>query len=200
MVACPERAELVAVGTAGATAAPPRPALCTLFAPPVFSCHNFPAALPGASLSQAVPLEGVAESVHSAGQYLVAAVAELGPSYPDSLNGSIVVLDFAGEGFGAAPPERPARAAPRGKRPAEQQQQEGRGPQQRGSSKASRAGKRSAGVAAGSTQRKVNKGAKSGKARAAAKPSSGGRGSGRRQQAAPAADEEAGPSRKRGRR
>ncbi|KAL4448863.1 hypothetical protein ABPG77_007580 [Micractinium sp. CCAP 211/92] len=153
---------------------------------------------------KAVPLEGVPESVHSAGQYLVAAVAELGPSYPDSLNGSIVVLDFGGEGFGAAPPEAPARATPRGTPHTEQQQQEeqrrGRGPRQQGSSKAGGAGKRSAAAAAGRTQSKAARGAKSTKGQLAAKPSSGGRGSARRQQPAAAIEDEAGPSRKRGRR
>lgn len=144
-----------------------------------------------------MPLEGVPESVHSAGQYLVAAVAELGPSYPDSLNGSIVVLDFAGEGFGAALPESPAQTAPAGAQQ-QQQQQRSSGVRQLGNGKAQRARKRSDPAAGGNTPGKVAKGAKGGRSKAAAKPS-GSRGGGRLQ-AARAGEEEAGPSRKRGRR
>ncbi|KAL4422825.1 hypothetical protein ABPG75_009022 [Micractinium tetrahymenae] len=151
---------------------------------------------------KAVPLEGIAESVHSAGQYLVAAVAELGPSYPDSLNGSIVVLDFAGEGFGAALPEAPARAARRGAQQAQQQQQrQVEQPWLRGGGKSGKSGKRAAAAAAAEpTQGEGAKAAK-GKGKAATRPASGARGSSSRQAAAaPPEEEEAGPSRKRGRR
>jgi hypothetical protein len=49
---------------------------------------------------KAIPVDGTLEAVHSAGHYVVMAVAEL-DSYPDGPSGSIVVLDFSGQGFGS---------------------------------------------------------------------------------------------------
>lgn len=49
---------------------------------------------------KAIPVDGTLEAVHSAGHYVVMAVAKL-DSYPDGPSGSIVVLDFSGQGFGS---------------------------------------------------------------------------------------------------
>lgn len=65
---------------------------------------------------KAVPVEGAIEAVHSAGHYAVMAVAPL-QSYPEGLNGSLVVLDFSQEGFGLSEAQRAQQAqAQRGHR------------------------------------------------------------------------------------
>ena len=47
-------------------------------------------------------MEGAIESLHSAGQYLVLAASDLG-GFPEGVNGSLIVLDFAGgPGFGCS--------------------------------------------------------------------------------------------------
>ena len=59
---------------------------------------------------KAVPMDGQVEAVHSAGQFLLAAVA--GPG-GEGLAGSLVVLDFSGAGLGATPAPAAGKAAQR---------------------------------------------------------------------------------------
>jgi hypothetical protein len=170
---------------------------------------------------KAVPLEGVCESVHSAGQYVVCSVAEQG-SYPEGASGSLVVLDFGGTGLGVSPAPSPSTAAtaraaaqPGGKQQQQQQQQQRRRQQ--------RAGGKSAAAAQEEEeeegheeeqqeqqqQQQQQQQQKPARRRSKPKPKDlqrkqqqqrGGGGSSRNAAAAAAADEEAGPSQKRGRR
>ena len=131
--------------------------------------------------------------MHTAGQYVVLSVAELG-SYPHGLNGSIVVLDFGGRGLGG--PGELAAATPDPVPAPEQQEQEQRGGRQR------------RGGSAASKQRKDDKEeeeeeGKHSKSRRRAKPNKrqgGSRAKGKAPATQAATDDEAGPSRKRGKR
>ncbi|PRW32830.1 hypothetical protein C2E21_8028 [Chlorella sorokiniana] len=143
---------------------------------------------------KAVPVEGAIESLHSAGQYLVLAASELG-GFPEGLNGSLVVLDFAGgPGFGcSAEPAGRGRARSgtsgggggrrrQGQQPKQQQAEQQEDP-------SGKSGKRKK-QQEGEQRRRQGKGkSKAGSSQAA-----------RRSTTAAAAEEEPGPSRKRGRR
>lgn len=54
---------------------------------------------------KAIPVEGPIEAVHSAGHFVAMAVAPL-EAYPDGTVGSLVVLDFRGQGFGLTASQR----------------------------------------------------------------------------------------------
>jgi len=59
---------------------------------------------------KAVPVEGVLESVHSAGHYILMAMAPL-EGFPGGIHGSLPVLDFTGEGFGLKSSQQQRRHA-----------------------------------------------------------------------------------------
>ena len=140
---------------------------------------------------QVVPVEGAIESLHSAGQYVVLAVSELG-ALPGGVTGSLVVLDFAGgAGFGCS--TEPAREQVRGR---------ARGGGAGGSGRQQQQGQR---AKQQQPQRQREPSGKAGKRKRPQegeqqKAERGGRGARRSRKPAPTADEEAGPSRKRGRR
>ena len=150
------------------------------------------------SQPQAVPIEGAIESLHSAGQYLVLAASDLA-GFPEGLNGSLVVLDFAGgPGFGCgAEPAGRGRAkgsssggggaARRGRQTKQQQHAEQQAEQQ--AEPGGKGGKRKRQQQEGEQQQRQRKGKSKGRGRAAQR---GGK--------AAAAEEEVGPSRKRSRR
>lgn len=144
-------------------------------------------------LSQAVPVEGAIESLHSAGQYLVLAASDLG-GFPEGVNGSLIVLDFAGgPGFGCStePATRGTARAGAGSGSGQRQRRQAK---QQSEQQDEAGGKRAKRVKQqeGEQQRRQAKGkgkAKGGGGRTAAQ-----RGS------KVAAEEEPGPSRKRARR
>ncbi|KAL4857432.1 Queuine tRNA-ribosyltransferase accessory subunit 2 [Chlorella vulgaris] len=163
---------------------------------------------------KAVPLEGVCESVHSAGQYVVCSVAEQG-SYPEGASGSLVVLDFGGTGLGVSPTPSPSTAAtaraaaqPGGKQQQQQQQQQHRRRQQRAGGKSTAAAQEEEeeeGHEEEQQEQQQQQQQQQKPARRRAKPKDpqrkqqqqrGGGGSSRNAAAAAAADEEAGPSQK----
>ena len=91
---------------------------------------------------KAVPIEGSVESVHSAGQYLVAAVTPAA-SFPEGLNGALVVLDFGGAGFGCqAEAAEAAAGGSRSKAGRRKQQQDAARRQRAPGTKAGKVGKR----------------------------------------------------------
>lgn len=139
--------------------------------------------------TQAVPIEGAIESLHSAGQYLVLAASDLG-SLTEGLNGSLIVLDFAGgAGFGcSAEPAMRGRARPGTGSSGSARQRQGRQPKQQ-EEQQEPGGKRKKQQEEGKQRRQ-----RKGKGRAAAGPAA------RRGSKAAAAEEEPGPSRKRSRR
>lgn len=121
------------------------------------------------------------ESVHSAGQYLVLSIAELG-SYPEGLRGSIVVLDFSGNQAGFGLEEEPAAkpVAARAKRPA--------------------AGARSRGGTAAGKQQQQKQKQKQGKAAAKPRGGSSSKGGAKGTSTTAAAEEDLGRPAKRSRR
>ena len=148
---------------------------------------------------KAIPLEGVCEAVHCAGQYCL---LSLGPliGTPDPGTGSLVVLDYSGAGFGAPQQQaQPVVAAAGGSAAGAAAAGAAESKQRRGGGKTpAKGGKQQAGKASRGKQTQE-------KGKAAAKPkpggsTGGGRGGKAAAAAAAAADDEPGPSRKRGKR
>ena len=141
---------------------------------------------------QAVPIEGAIESLHSAGQYLVLAASDLG-NLTEGLNGSLIVLDFAGgAGFGCGAEQAArGRARPGTASSGSARQRQGRQPKQQEEQQEP--------VGKDGEHRKQQEEGKQRRQRKG-KGKAGGSQAARRGSKAAAAEEEPGPSRKRSRR